>query len=198
MQGLQNFAFASLREDPQAAREAAVRTWVMAQEADDIGIRVSNEAVTKYLRQAGGGKLTAERFTELRKELTMSEADLYDLLRYQIKAREYQILVYPLALTPPEQMWEFYERATVQESMYLAGIPVSAFTDQVSVPKNPENNPELMAFFEQYKTQFPDGMLDPQDGWIEPVEMMTPAPAFGVQRSVRLAYFTANFNTFKK
>ncbi len=199
--GLQSVAFASLREDPRTAREATVRTWVMAQEADEIGIRVSNAAITKYLQQAGSGpkgQLTSEKFTELREELKMSEAELYDLLRYYIKAREYQILVYPLALTPPEKMWEFYERTTVKESMYLAGVPVSAFTDQVPVPKNVETNQELTAYFNQYKDQFPPGYLDPQDGWVEPVEMMKPSPAFGVPRSTRLAYFTASFNAFKK
>lgn len=128
--GFRTFGFAPLQESDQFAREDTVRTWVMAQQADEIGVHVSNAAISEYLKKASNGRLSAEQFTRYRQELTMSEAELYDLLRFQIKAKLYQQLTFPSVMTPPEQMWDFYTRATVKQDMELVSVPVDAFTGQ--------------------------------------------------------------------
>ncbi len=191
--GFQNFGFAPLEETLDFARQETVREWVMAQQADELGIEVSNAAVTEYLQKASGGRLTREQFTELRKEMGMSEADLYDLLRYHIKARQYLILTFPSAMVPPEQQWEFYKRATVEQTLELAQIPVSAFTDQVPSP----NDVELSAFYDQYKNRRPPGIISREEGWTEPVEILSPEPAFGVPRKIKLAYLTTRIPQYE-
>ena len=191
--GFQNFGFAPLEESLESARESAVREWVMAKQADEIGIRVSDKAVTEYLQKASNNRLTAEQFTELRKETGMSEADLYDVLRYHIKARQYLLLTFPSVMTPPEQQWEFYKRATVRQDMALAKIPVQAFVDQVADP----SDADLSAFYDQYKTREPEGILTRDEGWIEPVEIMTPEPAFAIPRRIQLEYLTARVTPYE-
>ncbi len=93
--GFRHFRFAPLQEPMEVAREATVREWVMSKQADEIGIRVSNLAVTEYLTKASNGQLSREQFTDLRKELHLSEAELFEILRYHIKAHQYELLAYP-------------------------------------------------------------------------------------------------------
>lgn len=191
--GFQNFAFAPLEERLESAREATVREWVMAEQADELGIEVSNAAITEYLQKASGGRLSREQFTEFRKDMGLSEAELYDLLRYHIKARQYLILTFPQAMTPPQKQWEFYKRATVKQTMELAKIPVSAFTDQIADP----SDAELSTFYDQYKNRQPPGIITRTEGWTEPVEILSPEPAFAVPRRIKLAYLTARIPDYK-
>jgi hypothetical protein len=182
-----------LEETFASARAAAVREWVMAKEADEIGIRVSDRAVTDYLQKASNGSLTREQFADFRKEMAMSEAELYDVLRYHIKARQYLLLTFPSPMIPPEQQWDYYMRATVRQDMDLAKIPVQDFTGQVAEP----NDAALSAFYDKYKNREPQGIITRDEGWLEPVELMTPEPAFMEPRTIKLAYLTARVRAYE-
>lgn len=199
--GFQNFGFIVNEETLEGQREATVREWVMAQEADDLGIRVSNATVTEFIKKAANRKLSDTQFKRFREETGLSEAALYDVLRYQIKVKQYHVLVNPthsfanslespmgnLQVLPPEQLWEFYKRATIQQDMDLISLPVKDFENKISDP----SEAELASFFEMYKNRFPQGVITRQEGWTQPVEALSPEPAFGVPRRIKLAYFTS-------
>lgn len=194
------FGFAPAGNTRAEVREAVVRDWVMAKEADKLGIRVSNATITEYLKKASNQNLTDKEFIRLREETGLSEDELYDLLRYQIKVKQYYALLDPthsftnplgspasnLRVVPPEQLWEYYKRATIQQDMELVSIPVKDFESKVPDP----SEGELAAFFEMYKNRFPRGVITRQEGWTEPPEVLSPEPAFGVPRKIKLAYFT--------
>lgn len=269
--GWETFAFAPLDASEEFVREDAVRTWVMAHAADDVGIRVSDAAVTEYLKKAstdrrtGDAMLTREKFAEFREELGVSESRLYDMLRFQIKAKQYERMVFPTVTVPPQQSWDFYKRGKVTQDLDFVSVPVNAFTDpffpytasaklayfqkplnagqadgktgfetkgelaqganadlvldQAGEPMTIERagvaytqirteelaavdtafiessavsslqlKPEVLEFFDAHKDRFPQGLIDPQEGWTVPVEAMAPEPAFGVPRRAKLAY----------
>ncbi|MCA9069263.1 MAG: hypothetical protein KDA84_10090, partial [Planctomycetaceae bacterium] len=87
--GYQNFSFFSSEElsssnrSAELVREAVVRDWVMAQEADKLGIRVSNDTITDFVKKASLNRDTKksidrEKFIKFREETSLSESDLYD------------------------------------------------------------------------------------------------------------------------
>ncbi len=98
-------------------------------------------------------------------------------------------------MTPPEQQWDFFQRATVRQDMEFAKIPVSAFVDQIAEP----TDVELTTFYDRYKNLAPTarGRITRTEGWTEPVELMTPEPAFAVPRRIKLAYVTARLPDYQ-
>ena len=176
---------------PAEERREVGRQFVMAQEADEIGIRISDAAVADYLSRNFGKKIR-EDFIAARKQLKISDEDLFDILRYQIKAKLYASLIQPEPQITPAQLWDYYKRMAVTQTLTVAEVPVSAFAKSVKTP----TDDRLSALFEQYKTQFPRGYFDDDLGWVEPVELMTPEPKFGRLRSVKLAYLEAKFEDF--
>lgn len=172
-------------------RREVGRQFVMAQEADEIGIRISDAAVAEYLSLRFGKKIR-EDFIAARKQLKLSDEDLFDILRYQIKAKLYASLIQPDTQITPAQAWDYYKRMAVTQTLTVAEVPVSAFTKSVETP----TDDRLGALFEQHKNQAPLGYFDDDLGWVEPVDLMTPEPKFGRQRSVKLAYLEAKFEDF--
>ncbi|WP_166829433.1 ZIP family metal transporter [Thalassoroseus pseudoceratinae] len=176
---------------PIEERREVGRQFVMAQEADEVGIRISDSAVAEYLSRNFGKKIR-EDFIAARKQLKISDEDLFDILRYQIKAKLYASLIQPEPQITPAQLWDYYKRMAVMQTMTVAEVPVSAFTKSVDAP----TDERLMTLYEQYKNQFRRGYFDDDLGWVEPVELMTPEPKFGRLRSVKLAYLEAKYDEF--
>ena len=176
---------------PAEERREVGRQFVMAQEADEIGIRISDAAVAEYLSLRFGKKIR-EDFIAARKQLKLSDDELFDVLRYQIKAKLYASLIQPDTQITPAQAWDYYKRMAVTQTLTVAEVPVSAFTKSVETP----TDDRLGALFEQYKSQAPMGYFDDDLGWVEPVDFMTPEPKFGRQRSIEVAYLEAKFEDF--
>ncbi len=184
------YAFAPLRETGESQQLETVRTWVRVQEADKMGIRVSDQAITNYIQKASDGKLSREKFMEFRDDLNLSDAELYDILRYHLKAQQYFRLTMPASLaTTPEENWRFYQRTTVSQDMELATIDVKDYVDQVPEP----GDAEVIAFFDLYKNNGPPGRFNEQRAWEVPTEMLRVEPGFAVPRKVRIAYLTGKF-----
>lgn len=176
-----------------AQRESAVRTFVMAHEADAMGLGVSDAAIRQHLEAAAGGKLKKRDFIAIRQSMGRSEAEIWEMLRYQLKAREYGQLVQPSLAATPGEYWDFYRRFNVTQELDVCEVPVDDFTAGLE-----PTSEELRAFFDQFKDKFPRGRLDPKLGWVTPVEAMSPQPAFGLLDRVQLAYVAANLDEFTK
>lgn len=170
-QQLNQYQFGGLSE------ASTVTTWLLAHEADDMGIAISDEAVTAYLQAVAAGKLRGQDLTRIRKEHGLSESQLYDILRYELKARQVALLSEPRLLATPEDLWDLYRRFNVRQELALTAVPVERF---VEADKEPSRT-ELLEFFEKYKNQFPTG----------------DEPGFYQPREVQLAYLEADFESIR-
>ena len=149
-------------------------------EADDLDIRVPDEAITNYIHQATQNKLSAQDFREIRNEMRLSEAGLYDILREQLRARRAVELLSPRTMATPEEYWQLYRKLHVRESLDVAAVPVDQFEAQTPEP----TETDLVALFEQFKNAFPDPRV------------VDTTPKFGQPRKVRVAYVEADYDTF--
>ena len=119
---------------------------LMEEEADSLGILVTNEMVNDYLKRVTDDKLTREAFAKIRTSMTyhrrpLDEETLYDILRRQIKARMAYVTLLPTgSVSPPtpDVYWEYFRRMNVRQQINLATLDVEAFLDEVPEPTDAE------------------------------------------------------------
>jgi hypothetical protein len=157
-------------------------------EADEMGIVVNDEAVNHFIRQASQNKMTGQQFKEARQRFAnngqpLSEEDLYDMLRDEIKARLASGMVVPFRgqdKPTPDQYWDLYKRLNVSEEIVAAGLPVTNFVGQVADP----DQSEVTALFEKYKTVFPN-------------EVERGSPGFRQPKKMQVAFLEADYATIE-
>ena len=117
---------------------------IMQEEADKLGIVVTNDMVNDYINENTLNKLTGKTFSQARRSTTfgrksLDEDVLYDILRRQIKAEmAYRTLLpHPSVIPPcPEVYWEFFRRMNVRQQMNVTELSVDVFLDQVEQPSD--------------------------------------------------------------
>lgn len=123
--------------------------YLFRQEAHKLGIVVSNEAIDTFIDQVTEQKLSSTAFRDLLRELQMTGKDVYDALREELLARYYFIYSRPQPTTTPAEMWDYYKRLNVRQSLEVAAVPVSDFMAQVKDP----SDTELKDYFEKHKNR---------------------------------------------
>lgn len=175
----QNAGFGS--GQPDAMVEHALRV----HEAHKEGIHLADSAVTQFINDLTAEKLSKPDYKAVLREIGVSEGDLYNVLREELEARLVAGLNAPpyggggrLPVTQtPEQLWEYFRRLHVKETISAVPLPVASFVGQVAEPKEPE----LVAFFDQHKNSLP----------------APGRPGFLIPERVRLAYLMADFEKFE-
>ncbi|TWT50026.1 hypothetical protein KOR42_37100 [Thalassoglobus neptunius] len=148
-------------------------------EADSMHIDVTDQVVTEYINQMTDNKMTSAVFTEIRQDLGVTEQELLDVLKKEIRGRQALVLLYQQNQLTPQNFWEFYQKLNLQKSAQVASIPVSEFQKQIADP----TDAEIESFFLEYRTNFP-GMTP--DG-----RLSEGRPGFYQPRRVRVAYLEA-------
>ncbi|MDA0832467.1 MAG: hypothetical protein O2955_01280 [Planctomycetota bacterium] len=155
--------------------EDVVLGYILTQEAKQMGLTISDEAIERFINQVTTNQLSKVKFDKVvRQEMRLSSIDLFNILREQLLARQALEMTAPQALQTPEQYWEYYQRFKVTQELELTAVPVSAFIDSVAEPKDQE----LIAFFEANKSVFPN-------------QTSNGAPGFRQPRKISLAYVEA-------
>ncbi|MEW4487462.1 hypothetical protein AB1L42_05240 [Thalassoglobus sp. JC818] len=148
-------------------------------EADSMHIDVTDQVVTEYINQMTDNKMTAAIFTEIRQDLGVTEQELLDVLKKEIRGRQALVLLYQQNQLTPQNFWEFYQKLNLEKSAQVASIPVSEFQKQIADP----TESEIESFFLEYHNNFP-GMTP--DG-----RLSEGRPGFFQPRRVRVAYLEA-------
>lgn len=141
--------------------------------------------LTYVLGQMKEKPFTAETFTKLRGQMQVSEVDLLDALRDELKSRQAFFLLYGQNYLPPEAFWEFYRQLHVRQSAEIASVPVDAFMDATAKP----SEAELLELFSRYR-ETPPGLTPsgrPEEG----------RPGFMQPRRIRLGYLEATFDAIE-
>lgn len=160
--------------------EAMTRFSVMRHEADRMGVSVSDEAVTEFLREATNKKLIEKNYLAAMKEAGVGESELFDLLRAELEVQLVQRLLYPpaagmqmflqfrfqagrLAFTTPQQRWEEFRKLNVREALTAVAIPVTEFVKPELIPEPSDS--ELREYFDKRKNMHGDERGNP--GFLE-------------------------------
>lgn len=159
--------------------EDLVLGFLLSKEADEMGITLSDEAVSKYIKQATGDRLTTEDFRKIRSDLQLSESELYDAIREELRIRLAFVHVAPREVVTPEQYWDQYEKLTVRKELDVVAVPVKDFSSEIPDPANTE----LEGYFNQFRGIYPDDMNRPLS-----------VDAFGQPRRVRVGYLVSEYN----
>jgi hypothetical protein len=174
-------------------RENAVMTFLFENEADDLGIHFSDEAVTDYLNDAFGHRLTDADFGQIRSQMQVGTGKLMDIFRDQLRVREAFRLTAPppsgqqsqfaflMKVWPPtpQQLWSEFKKVNTSAEVTAVAVPAEAFVGEVAEP----SDAELAAYFERYKNFLP-GL----DG----------SPGFLVPRQFQVAYLEIDADSLKK
>lgn len=167
-------------------REDVLFGRLMTEEANALGITVSDDMVNSFVNTQTGDKLTGEAFGKARQALTYkgspvrSEA-LFDILREQIRnqlAFASTVPVGAVSSPSPEVYWEFFRRLNVRQAIDVAELDVDAFLDQVPEP----TDVEIEDLFASAATKQPN-----QDG--------PGSPGFFLPGRARIAWLEVNYDS---
>lgn len=181
--------------------ESMVSHRLLLADAQKMGIRISDEGITEFLKEVTNNRLTKEDFHESLTEARVGETELYDILKEELAVLQAIKLIYPPATIvnipqglerfaptreplrymqqTPLQIWDSFQMLNQKESLQAAAIPVSDFVREVGQP----SDTELAEFFNKFRT-IP---------WRDEAR-----PGFLHVPRVKLAYFTADFESFEK
>ena len=159
-------------------KDSAAMSMILRHEADEMGIGLSDEAVNDFIMQVTDSKLSQKQFKEIRQKMRLSETELYDILRENLRANLALQMLVPTEYTTPAQFWKYYQQLNVKQEIQVAAIPVEDFLDHPDVGEPSDG--EVVALFEKYKNNAPAGFLSPE-------------PAFRQPRKIRIAYLEVDY-----
>jgi len=149
--------------------ELLVREMVLAREAGQLGIVVSNTAINEFLAVWTNNMVRQDQFDAIIGSLRYGRtpvlaADLFESLRTALTARN-MLLLFQTGFSgdPPGWRWDFYKR--LEQTATVEAFPVAVEDFAVSVPEPADA--DLRAFFETYKNDLPVAR-SPDPGFKEP------------------------------
>ena len=150
--------------------------------ADEIGITVADSAVQDFIRQFTNEKLSTNDFRDVVSEMHVSQNDIFNALRGELRARTARELLSPRAPLAPEQYWDIYKKLQVRQVMEIAPVIVEDFVKEVPEP----SDTDLEKWFDTYKDDF--AVTSRKDF----------SPGFKQPRKVDLQYLTLRFADVRK
>ena len=181
--------------------ESLVSHRLLLADAKKMGIRISDEGVNEFLKQVTNNRLTKQDFKESLREARLGEGELFNIVKDELSVLLTQQLIDPPAVVvqvrpewaqfspireplrymqqTPLQLWDSFQMLNLKQSLQAVAIPVNEFVGDVSEP----SDAELAEFFSKYRNV----------PWRDEA-----VPGFLQLPRVKLAYFTADFETFEK
>ncbi len=174
-----NFGFGNSTEE-----EDVVFGELMRAEADELGIVVTNDMVSQFIKTATDNKLTSQGFAKCRSELVadgrrMTDEELFDVLREEIKAQLAFQTLHPqqsVLYQAPGAEYARFRQLHVSQKLNTAMVDVDAFLSQVPEPSDKEVSELFTANRQKYPNQDEAG-----------------SPGFRQPRKTKLAYLELDY-----
>jgi len=138
--------------------EQTVQTILLAQDAKDNGVVVSDRAVNAFLAQWTGNLVRPEQLADLLSRLrigplTVSQQEVFDVLRTQLAAQTMLMLHQPaFSGNPPGWRWDHFRRLDQRATVELIPVIVENFADAVAKP----SEAALRSLYEKHKNVLPE------------------------------------------
>jgi hypothetical protein len=160
---------------------------LLNREADRLQVAVADEGVIQFIKDQTKDKLQKDQFEKIRKELRVSDKEIIDALRRELRAGQTFSLLYGNigGIISPAQRFEYFKRMTVKQTAEIVAVPVKEFEEGLPKP----STGELQELFDMYRVNFPN--MDPQG---RPDEGR---PGFRQPTRVRTAYLEATLDEMK-
>lgn len=141
---------------PNTMNEASLlSTAVLAKRARDLGIRISDESIVRFLEQYSEGTLTGADYLNILRSVTqnqMPERQFLDAMRRELLAVRYQLLFEQgLLPTTPAAAWQYFNRLNRQLSFEAVPFRAEDYLAQVDEP----SDAEVVATYEAGKERYP-------------------------------------------
>ena len=149
---------------------SVVTKLLLEKEADALGIEISDEFITDYIKTISDNSMTRKALTTIRGQLGIGESELYDLLRSELRARVASRVLNPELVHMPDQYWGDFEKLNVRHSIDAVAIPVEPFAARLPKPSDQEINEVFEAFKGVYPMGENPGFVQPdrlQLAWFE-------------------------------
>ena len=149
--------------------ELIVREMLLARQAEEIGLTVSNAAINEFLATWTNNMVRQDQFDSIIAGLRygrapVAAADLFRSLQTALTARN-MLLLFQTGFSgdPPGWSWDFYKR--LEQTATVEAYPV--LVEDLAVTVEPPNEADLRAFFDRYKDDLPVDR-SPNPGFKEP------------------------------
>ncbi len=169
-------------------QEDVVLGYLLNREADEMGIAVSDEAINNFIQSIrmfsfskSEKRLSADDFKEIRTRMHLSESDLYDALRGELRVRMALRNLAPDLMSAPADYWKIHRQLNVRQRLDVAAVPVDALAKDLGDP----DAEQIAQYFDQFKA-------------VPPGYYGAGSPSFFQPRKVALAYLEAPYEQFKK
>ncbi|MBN2473772.1 MAG: SurA N-terminal domain-containing protein [Pirellulales bacterium] len=172
-------ARAAIRQIGEPTEQGVVTTWLLAQEASQLGIVISDAAINAFIAEVTEDRVHSTELVRILQKRSVSQRHLFELLRHELLALRLQGMFEASVWgATPAQRWEYFNRLERQAAIEVAAVPVARYVHKVSDP----GDDALRKFFEKYKGQ----LYDPA----------SPEPGFRQPHRVAIRYFQADYEKF--
>ncbi len=134
---------------PLDRESGMVQWWLLDQEAQRMGITVSNDEVKEFLGQYG---VTGQQLTQIRDQYNISTEALFATIAEYLRVSQAALLASASVQVTEPEVKDMFVRTNDQVSLRYAVIPASTFADQATQPVPQER---LQALFDEYKDVAP-------------------------------------------
>ena len=159
------------RWGPGRDERVAVRTMLLAKEAEALGMKVSDLEVLEFVRQLSDDTVTGDQLAQIFNSFRVPQSHVLDALRRELLAERLRTMFIggfvsgqDLIATPAEQ-WEYFQRLNGSIQAEVAALPVKNFIDQAPEP----TEEQLQEYFAKYESDTP-GYLVPEPGFRVPTK----------------------------
>jgi hypothetical protein len=108
--------------------------YLLNKEADEMGLSVSDGAISDYINKVTSDKLTRTDYTDILKSLRLGDSQLYDAMRGELRARLAMEILMPRSTATPEQYWDDYRKLQTTQTLEVAAVPIADFLAEAPQP----------------------------------------------------------------
>lgn len=161
-----------------------VDTLLLAREAEQAGIVVSNETINRFIAGWTNDLVRPEQFEGIvarMGRIGLGQQDVFEALRTVLLADRMRELVMrgvDFSGTPPGWLWDYYRRLEQSATIEAAPVVVENFRDKVPEP----SESQLRSFFDRYRDELPVAR--------------SPDPGFRQPQRARYSFLVAKADTY--
>ena len=166
-----------------SSEEELVQRLMLAEKAKEAGVVISDEAIQDYLDNLSDASTTSRpNYAKLLREATGGRLDMKQFnaqMAIELAAQRMLIMSQGgLYGTPPELLYEYYNRLNRRVKAEMLAVDVSDFIGEVAEP----TDQEITALYEKGRNRFPFPL--------------SPDPGFKRRQQIAFGYFKGVFDEF--